>query len=306
MGAGRNGSFFVRNRLALLRDKYENVFFFDNDESKWGSFRENIRIMFPNEMDNIILTEHFDIIITADEWKSLYKQCVDIHISDHVIDIITLKYNPYWELEDRVISKYGFVDSLINNKCVFQYNRPIPWYTYSTIEYLEELDFSDKSVFEYGSGFSSFYWAERCKNLISVENDKSWAELIKKERKSNQEIILSEIKEEYVEAIHSHNIKYDVIVIDGVWRDSCAQHAITCIAQDGMIILDNSERVSFSDEYRRAVRILESLDFIQIDFKGIGAINTYAWATSVFVSRENRYRRKNAYSPSIPIGGIQE
>ena len=47
----------------------------------------------------------------------------------------------------------------------------IAWYTYPLLEFLENLDFSQDSVFEYGSGSSSVYWANKAKYVQSVEHD---------------------------------------------------------------------------------------------------------------------------------------
>ena len=45
------------------------------------------------------------------------------------------------------------------------------WYTYPLLEFFENLDFSRDSVFEYGSGSSSVYWANKAKYVQSVEHD---------------------------------------------------------------------------------------------------------------------------------------
>lgn len=48
----------------------------------------------------------------------------------------------------------------------------IPRYAYPTTEYLMHLNFKELSVFEYGSGNSTLWWAQKAKSIISVENDK--------------------------------------------------------------------------------------------------------------------------------------
>ena len=52
--------------------------------------------------------------------------------------------------------------------------RPVPWYTWPAVEYLEQLDFSGRKVFEYGSGNSTLWWAERVREVISCEHDPVW------------------------------------------------------------------------------------------------------------------------------------
>ena len=70
----------------------------------------------------------------------------------------------------RILSiEFGQYKTMYRWDCVDRFNRPIPWYTYPAIEYIKQLDFSDKTVFEYGSGNSTLFWAQRCKKLVSVE-----------------------------------------------------------------------------------------------------------------------------------------
>ena len=53
---------------------------------------------------------------------------------------------------------------------------------------------------------------------------------------------MKEQKSEYVNCIESGNILYDLIVIDGAYRYDCAEVAIKYLSNDGLIILDDSER----------------------------------------------------------------
>jgi hypothetical protein len=47
---------------------------------------------------------------------------------------------------------------------------PTPWYTYPAIAYLSQLDFSERIVFEYGSGNSTLWRGARSKRVVSVES----------------------------------------------------------------------------------------------------------------------------------------
>lgn len=67
---------------------------------------------------------------------------------------------------------------------------PIPWISFPAYEYLEQLDLSDKTVFEFGSGNSTLYWAKRVKSVISIEDDKEWYEKIKTRIPSNTTLLL--------------------------------------------------------------------------------------------------------------------
>lgn len=69
------------------------------------------------------------------------------------------------KLVDHLNSKYVLKSDKLNLP------ERIPWYTYPMLEFLENLDFSQDSVFEYGSGASSIYWARKAKYVQSVEHD---------------------------------------------------------------------------------------------------------------------------------------
>lgn len=72
---------------------------------------------------------------------------------------------------------------------------------------------------------------------------------------------------------------FDIIVVDGMARVLTAWLASRQLADDGMIVFDNSDRAEYSDAYR----YLEQAGFARIDFSGLGPLNTYEWCTSIFV-----------------------
>jgi hypothetical protein len=67
---------------------------------------------------------------------------------------------------------YNQLGSMKKGSCLDKNNNTIPWYTYQAIEYLQNLDFTEKNVFEYSGGNSYFWWKERCRNIISIESNK--------------------------------------------------------------------------------------------------------------------------------------
>jgi hypothetical protein len=181
----------------------------------------------------------------------------------------------------RILSDYyGQYKTIKNWDCVDAKDNPIPWYTYPAIEYIKQLDFHDKVVYEYGSGNSTLFWAKRCKKLISVENDKKWYEKIKRAITSNNvEYHLLEKEQEYVHSIHRYENNFDVVIIDGIYRYQCAVEALKKIRGDGFIILDNS------DWKEKTSELLRQSDLIEVDMSGFGPINAYTWTTSFYFTR---------------------
>lgn len=101
----------------------------------------------------------------------------------------------------KTLSKeYGQYQTIVKWSCIDKDNNPIPWYTYPAIEFLKNLDFSNKIVLEYGSGNSSSFWAKRAKKVISIERDKKWFEMVSANKLPNQEIYLKELDANYTKS----------------------------------------------------------------------------------------------------------
>jgi len=174
----------------------------------------------------------------------------------------------------------------------------IPWYTYPAIEYLSNFDFKDCSVFEFGSGNSSLFWADRARSVCSVEDNQEWFEVVSKRQKENQIVIHRADEVGYVKSLPEQGKLFEIIVIDGNWRNECVVEAINCLKDGGMIVLDNSDRII----EKECGRLLREHGFIQMDFSGFGPINGYCWTTSVFMKAPTLLQRN--FSGPTPIGGL--
>jgi hypothetical protein len=196
-----------------------------------------------------------------------------------------------------LVERYGFARSVAQLEPVDASGAPLPWYTYPAIEYLSQLDFSARLVFEYGAGNSSRFWAARAARVCSVDNDRQWHAALAA-KAPNLEIHLCEDKEAYVSCIARQAVKFHLIAIDGRWRRACARAAPACLAAGGIILLDNT------DWYPRTAGELRAAGFMQIDFSGFGPINAYTWTTSLFVRAEAGLQA--GFRDPAPIGGLRQ
>jgi hypothetical protein len=153
--------------------------------------------------------------------------------------------------------------------------KPLPWFTYPAIDYLEQLNFTEKDFFEWGSGHSSKYFAARSKSITSIEASEEWYNKGKLSLLPNQ-MLFFKTGDDYINAIKDTAKQFDVIIIDGILRDGCAAVATDYLKKGGMIIYDNSERDPF------VCKSIRDKGLIQIDFHGFGPINYYTWTTSLF------------------------
>lgn len=129
-----------------------------------------------------------------------------------------------------------------------------PWISYDAIKVIKGLLNSKSRVLEYGSGMSTVWYARHSRSVISVEDDPYWAEFNQRSLArcglQNGRIVAATDKSTYVSAGGSADAggqRFDFIVIDGRYRDSCAERALEVIEPGGWIYLDNSDVIAFND-----------------------------------------------------------
>jgi len=220
-------------------------------------------------------------------------------IKKHILKIIPKNILNIYGINKIFLNKYGYVKTIQLKLPINKNDEPIPWYTYPAIEYLNQLDLKDKAIFEYGTGNSSLFFAKKSKNVTSVEDNKEWFDKIIKNKPDNLNVIYQKDKNDYLSSITKLDKKFDIIVIDANYRLECCSYVKLFLEDDGLVILDNSERDQDCAKYLR-----DNLDLIEIDFFGIGPINNYAWTTSIFFSRKVVLKTVSDTQPTIPLGGL--
>lgn len=186
------------------------------------------------------------------------------------------------------INKLGYDKSFKKGITIDNNNLPIPWFTYSALQYLNQLDLQEKTIFEWGSGYSSLYFARKSIQVISIEDNKEWYDKIIKKVSPPNRLLLAK-KENYVNLIKEQNKKFDVIIIDGSLRPDCIKIAPDFLNDSGIIIVDNS------DWFKTHLKSLRDRKFIQIDFRGFGPINSYIWTTSIFFTKGFNFSYLNKF-----------
>ena len=193
--------------------------------------------------------------------------------------------------------KYGQYQSAKRYSCVNAEGLPIPWYTYPTIEYLDNLKLDGITVLEYGSGNSFHYYLRRGAKVVSIEDNREWYEKIKTENADDSfDYVFADSYDEY---INRKEIKSaDVIVIDGSHRPECADYVIQNVSKGhsnpSMIIFDNS------DWFPKTINEIDrKVGWVRVDFCGFGPINDYTWVTSICFNPRKKLSRINSRIKSI-------
>lgn len=180
----------------------------------------------------------------------------------------------------------GWLRSASEKSPVDESGLPLPWYTYPAIRFLQERVQSGMNVFEFGSGNSTLWWADRVKSVTSVEHDQNWSEIVKNRIPENvlyKRLDLVEGGEYSQFAKSSGRGPFDIVAIDGRDRVNCALNCMSELKDDGVIIFDNADR----RRYRHAHSVLQNNKFRRLKFIGIGALTVNEWDTSIFYRPDN-------------------
>lgn len=182
------------------------------------------------------------------------------------------------------LKEEGWFNSFYKKESVGLNNEPLPWYTYSFIKFISPRLSKNFSVFEFGSGNSTFWISNKIKFIKSVEHDKAWYEKVKINLPVNAELVYKEVENDsYAKEAGVAGNKYEIIIIDGVDRNNCVYESINSLASNGVIIFDNSER----KEYSESINFLSKEGFKKIDFWGMGPVTPINSCTSVFYRENN-------------------
>jgi hypothetical protein len=239
-----------------------------------------------------------------------------------MLDLLNRMYSCYKAIRHSVrickilLADHRYFASVRSGEYLDKEGNYTPWFTFAAIEAIKNWDLSDKRVFEYGSGYSTLFWASRAKEVISVEHHPGWHEKISRLAPGNARIILVPIDQGadeyhptpktrdqfklYAEAITGFGM-FDLIVVDGYARSrvryQCAQAALPHLEPDGLMILDNSDWLPATAMYLRQSGLLE------VDLSGPAPGNEFHQTTSFFFRRGFDFQPAGKRQPLAPVGG---
>lgn len=191
---------------------------------------------------------------------------------------------------------YGFCRSIEENQGVDGQGQILPMYTYPAIEYLNQLNFSQSQVFEFGAGHSTLFWMKRCQKLVSMETDAGWHEKLKSQIDTNVELIL-DTTDDFPNRILDFQQDFDVIIIDAAgFRFDCGERALDKLKDGGLIILDNADWHHLTAERLRAA------DLLQVDMTGFKPLEPHTSTTSLFFHRNARFQSLRGRQPHYGVG----
>ena len=180
----------------------------------------------------------------------------------------------------------GWINSFLSQKCVDLDGQPIPWITYPCVDFLQERLNQTMNIFEYGIGFSTLFYLDKVKNIVSVEHNEEWFKKISFLTKGYKNLVLIYsplVDNQYSKSIVEQQLMFDIVIIDGRQRVECIKYAVNHLSSVGVVIVDNTER----KKYQEGIDFLIQLGFKKIDFWGLSAGYLNKTCTTIF------YRDKN-------------
>ncbi|WP_354330079.1 FkbM family methyltransferase [Pedobacter sp. CG_S7] len=183
------------------------------------------------------------------------------------------------------LANIGWFKAFDKQQAVDANGDPLPWVTYSFIDFIKERLNKEQRIFEYGSGSSTLFYAKRVARVVSVEHDENWFNKIVNTKPQNADMIFTKLKRggEYSKKAVLLGEKFDIIIVDGRDRVNCCKESILALSPTGVMVLDDSER----PEYNEARLFLKENGFKELLFSGISPGLFYLKATSVFYKTEN-------------------
>lgn len=174
----------------------------------------------------------------------------------------------------------GWIESIKRGYPCSPTGEPLPWMNYPVIAFLENRLNTTQRMFEYGSGYSTLFYADRVQAVSSVEHDEGWQEHLSKKLPGNARVLFREqdVDGDYCRSIGEDGDKYDVVVIDGRDRVNCLKQCLPHLSEQGVVLLDDSQR----SKYAEALTHARAQGFRQISFEGLKPGKNSLDRTTVF------------------------
>lgn len=157
----------------------------------------------------------------------------------------------------------GLTRSFRERRPVDAAGQPLPWINHAAIHLLRERLRPTHTVFEYGAGHSTLFFAERCATVTTVEHDRHWFDEVRAMAPANVTLLHRQEGPAYWDAIGEDGTRHDVVLIDGLARERCLPAAADALSAAGVMLLDDARRPAYAE----ALRAVTGLGFRTLPLK---------------------------------------
>lgn len=208
-----------------------------------------------------------------------------------IINIAPVMLHP--KLLIRLISMFGvgylfengWINSYLKKMPVDRAGNPLPWVTYSYLDFIVTRLSDSFDIFEFGSGNSTLWLSRKVNSVVSVEHSPEWYGKVCADMPENCSLLYESLVYggDYSRTCINQNKNFHLILVDGRDRNNCIKNSIGALHSNGVIVLDDSERINYSE----GIDFLISNGFRRIDFWGVSPGLFYRKSTTVFYRNNN-------------------
>lgn len=135
----------------------------------------------------------------------------------------------------------------------------LPWYTSPCLEWMVSLDLKEKVIFEYGIGDSSLWYERQGAYNFGIESNEDWWMYVVSKSAHKNPYTFTKSKERYLLGENDHRILFDLIIIDGLYRDECTEYALKVLKPSGYLIIDNWKQPSVEEHWPLTEKLIEGM-----------------------------------------------
>jgi len=152
------------------------------------------------------------------------------------------------------------INPIENGLTLDEHGIQMPWYTRPALEVMDKWDLKGKMVFEYGVGYSSLWYLSRGAQTFGVDSNKEWTEISCTGLVANdQERYVCAIDIAATASILVDGQLFDLVIIDGLYRDECTKYALKNLKTGGKLILDNWLQPTVEPEWPKTKELIKGL-----------------------------------------------
>jgi hypothetical protein len=187
------------------------------------------------------------------------------------------------------LRRRGWFRSFSARRSVDGTGSPFPWWSYGVIDFVEERLSKTMTVLEFGSGGSSVWLAARVASVVTVENDPTWAAIVKGFVPQNVQVLEMAIPGN----LSASDIpppkgqRFDLVIVDALAnRIACALAGLPFLSKDGVVLWDNTD----GPDWPEIKSMMSSRGFKEISFSGLSPQEVSLSRTTIF------YRTANVFN----------
>jgi len=191
-------------------------------------------------------------------------------IAEKAMPSLLASYRAYDRLirtEESYLNTSGWLRSLKEQRPCDRLGASLPWMALPVVSLLRERITRQHDLFEFGSGFSTEFYAGLAKSVVSVEHDQQWIARTKQRLPSNATVQHCPLDEdgEYCRALQRSDLNPGVVIIDGRDRVNCLLQSVPCCAASTVFVFDDTHR----DRYQRGLEWAKEQGYRLLRFEGL-------------------------------------